>query len=284
MSAPDDPPSYQAATASTSTARPTSTAQHLSPNQIRNGIPPQDRRSMEDEGRPLPSGWIRQYDHTQHHQFFVNTNKDPPTSIWHHPYDDEDYLNTLDPAERKRVQGLHKTPTDADIVAMSSDEDDDHHPKPPRGAPPGHAASSTSQKPSRGFGRKLKDKLTNSTHEQREEQRRQRAIEEQRAYERHQHIRQAMSRAIETGQPQLIGKDRDGKDLYIEPPQGFPGQRYGYNPYMNGPYAAPNARYVRPNYGYNRPYGGGYGGGYGLPLAGGMLGGLLLGDMMFGGF
>ena len=289
MSAPEEPPpSYAAATASNSNTRPAAKSQHLSPNQIRNGIPPDARRSMEDEGRPLPPGWLRQYDTTQHHQFFVDTNKDPPRSIWHHPYDDDEYLNSLDPAERKRVQSLHKIPSQADIVAMSSDEEDDHHHPSARPPPAGQATSSTSQQPSGGssLGRKLKDKLTNTTHEQREAQRRQRAIEEQRAYERHQHIRQAMSRAIETGQPQLIGKDRDGKDLYIEPPQGFPGRPaggYGYNPYSQGIYSTPNARYVRPQYTYRRPYGGGYGGGYGLPLMGGMMGGLLLGDMMFGG-
>ena len=246
---------------------------------------------MEDEGRPLPAGWSRQYDHTQHHQFFVDTNTDPPRSIWHHPYDDDEYLATLDPSERKRVSGLHHPmPNQADMMAMSSDEDGDGHHPSKNQAPVG---SSSKQQPtsSSKFGRKLKDKLTNSTHEQREAQRRQRAIEEQKAYERHQHIRQAMSRAIETGQPQLLGKDSDGKDLYIEPPQGlgrdgYPGQGYGprgYNPYQSGPYATPNARYVRPNYGYGRPYGGGYGGGYGLPLAGGLLGGMVMGDMMFGG-
>lgn len=289
MSAPDEPPpSYQAATASSSTARPAS--QHLSPNQIRNGIPPDVRRSMEDEGRPLPSGWLRQYDHAQHHQFFVDTNKTPPRTIWHHPYDDEEYLNNLDPAERKRVQGLHKIPSDADVVAMSSDEDGDHHPSTHHATAASRPTGITNQQPSStgnpSFGRKLKDKLTNTTHEQREAQRRQRAIEEQRAYERHQHIRQCMSRAIETGQPQLLGKDSDGKDLYIEPPQG-PGMQgrggYGYNPYQQGVYSTPNARYIRPQSAYGRPYGRGYGGGYGLPLMGGMMGGMLMGDMMFGG-
>ncbi len=98
-----------------------------------------------------------------------------------------------------------------------------------------------------------------------------------------------MSRAAQTGEPQYVGKGKDGKDIYIEPPpssQGMMGPRggYGYNPYaQQGPYANPNATFVRPQYPYSRPYGGGYGGGYGLPLAGGLMGGLLLGDMMMGG-
>lgn len=44
----------------------------------KNGIPPQSRRSMEDENRELPPGWIRQYDPQEHHQFFVDTTANPP--------------------------------------------------------------------------------------------------------------------------------------------------------------------------------------------------------------
>ena len=129
----------------------------------------------------------------------------------------------------------------------------------------------------------MKDKLTGSTHEQRAAERRQREEEERRTYERHQQIRVAMMRAAETGQPQFIGKDRNGKEVYIEPPQGaqMPPGAYGYNPYTQGPYANPNATFIRPQYEYGRPYGYGYGGGYGLPLAGGLMGGMLLGGMMF---
>ena len=286
---PDEaPPSYDAATSSNTTTHPSPS--HLSPHQNQHGIPPEYRRSMEDEGRPLPSGWLRQFDSEHHHQFFVDTNRDPPRSIWQHPYDDEEYLNSLDPQARHRVKNLLKVPSQADIEAMSSDDEDHHHAhqSPAHGQPNTAAAAATPQeKPS--FGRKLKDKLTNTTHEQREAQRQQRIRAEQQAYERHRQLRQAMSRAIDTGQPQHIGKDRDGRDLYIEPPQRGPGMMqpggggYGYNPYSNGPYASPNARYLRPAYPYGRPYGRGYGGGYGLRLAGGMLGGMLLRDGMFGG-
>merc|ERR1711939_1055393 len=72
----------------------------------------------------------------------------------------------------------------------------------------------------------MKDKLPSSSHEEREAQRRKRAQEEQEAYQRHLHIRRQMSKAMETGEPQLLGKDRNGKDVYIEPPQmprGYPG-------------------------------------------------------------
>jgi len=93
-----------------------------------------------------------------------------------------------------------------------------------------------------------------------------------------------MSKAAETGVPQLLGKDKDGKDVYIEPPganyPGYGAQAYGYNPYSQGPYANPNATFVRPPDPYQRPYGYGYGGGYGMPLMG--LGtGFLLGGLLF---
>jgi hypothetical protein len=295
----DAPPSYDEAAASASGAasRHTQSSYLSPPRKERNGISALDRRSMEDEGRTLPSGWLRQYDHQNHHQFFVDTNVEPPRSIWHHPYDDEQYMKGLDAVERQRIQNLQKVPSQADIAAESSDDDTDgqgyhDHSKyaspdtaelPPRVAPPAKGVTK--------FGRRMKDKMTQTTHEQREAQRKQRADEEQRAYQRHMEFRQAMSRAAQTGQPQFIGKGRDGKDVFIEPPQGMgAGQGgygsqggYGYNPYAQGPYSNANATYIRPQYPYSRPYGGGYGGGFGLPLAGGLMGGLLIGDMMGGG-
>ncbi|KAL9595431.1 MAG: hypothetical protein Q9219_006448 [cf. Caloplaca sp. 3 TL-2023] len=285
----EPPPSYDVATAPHA-----SSAQSTTPNEhrIRNGIPPAYRRSMEDEGRSLPQGWIRQYDPDNQHQFFVDTTREPPRSIWHHPYDDEEYMSTLDPKERQKIQSSLRVPSHDDIAAESSDEDRDDHPPHPPPPHPGSAEATSSPSSSQAtsgasrLGRKLKDKLTNSTHEQREEQRRQRAIAEQQAYEQHRQIRQAMVEAIRSGQPQPIGKDRNGKDVYIEPPPTVNGPRtgYGYSPYSQGVYGNPNARFIRPANPYGRPYGRGYGGGYGLPLAGGLMGGLLIGDMMGGGF
>ena len=83
-----------------------------------------------------------------------------------------------------------------------------------------------------------------------------------------------MQQAQVTGRPQYFAKDRDGKDIYIEPPGG-PGYGYGgygpggygINPYAStdsrGAYADPNTRFIRPGYPYNRPYGGYPGGGFG---------------------
>ncbi|KAK5126348.1 hypothetical protein LTR85_010584 [Meristemomyces frigidus] len=298
------PPTYNEATGSSS--RPTASSSsdgHLGvPGASKQRIPMAHRRSMEDELRPLPKGWVRTLDPETQHQFFVDTTADPPRSIWTHPYDDEQYLRTLSGEERERVEqeslGRGRPPSKADIMAEHTDEDDDHHDH------AGASASSSShyaELPPRpdadkgkkaGFGRRMKDKMTGSTHEERVQERQKRAEEEQRAYEQHLKIRQAMAKAEQTGKPQLIGKDHQGKDIYIEPssgrgdyPGGYGGGGYGYNPYGSGIYSTPNARYVRPQSAYSRPYGGGYGGGYGMPLAlgGGLMGGLLLGDMLGGG-
>jgi hypothetical protein len=246
---------------------------------------------MEDEARPLPTGWVRQLDAKTQHQFFVNTTTSPPSSIWHHPYDDDAYLSSLTEEERERVQGLHRVPTHADIEAESSGNDDDHTHHVGDGVGSG-VGREEEPKGVHKLGRRMKDKITNSTHQEREARRRQREEEERQAYKQHLHVRELMARAAETGTPQLLGKDREGRDVYVEPPAygggyggysgGGYGGGYGYSPYVQGggPYADPNARFIRPQTPYARPYGGGYGGGYGLPLLG-LGGGLLLGGLLF---
>jgi hypothetical protein len=199
----------------------------------------------------------------------------------------------------------------ADIAAEDTDDDDDHHHNTHQqishnktaalaGAAAGSSSHTTADKGKKkeSLSQKMKDKLTGKTHDERVQEREQRAREEKAAYERHLMLRQAMNRAMQTGQPQLVGRDREGHDLYLEPPRGQ-GAGYGmrpqgaYNPYAGNPaYNDPNARFLRPDYGYSRPMGPGYGGGYGygyggmgmgMPLMGGLAGGMLLGGMM-GGF
>lgn len=331
------PPAYEDATQSkqSSTGRPTthssSYSSHL--DVPRNGIPTLHRRSMEDEGRPLPLGWIRQFDAKESHQYFVDTNVTPARSIWHHPYDDDQYLSTLTSEERESLQSTSSMmkPSKADMAADSSADESDsgHHPS----KPPPPSASATATGPSSSsfphdlpdrpngpatpphsetgglnkLGRKVKDALTASTHEERERQRAGRARDEQEAYARYRHLRAAMTQAAQTGQPQLLGQNAAGQDVYMEPPRTdgygdlvYPGGGgYGasagggaaaggsyqaYNPYTQGPYANPDNRFVaypRPNYAYGRPYGYGYGGGMGMPLMGGMLGGMMLGGVLF---
>ncbi|KAJ8067373.1 hypothetical protein OCU04_004724 [Sclerotinia nivalis] len=290
MSTSEPPPPY---TESAISSNPT--------HRSRNGIPPQSRRSMEDEARSLPDGWIRQFDPETNHQFFVDTTQNPPRSIWRHPYDDEQYMNSLTPIERRQIQGIHRVPSNADIEAESTDEESSLPKRPPQ------HGNNAEDNPTgiHKLGRKMKDKLTNSTHTEREARRDQRAEEEAAAYRRHQAIREAMSRAIRTGEPQLIGKDRNGKDVYIEPPSQsqsaymgggrtmYPGGGYGFNPFVSGPQGpfgmspygmspyGSGGMYRRPVTPYNRGNYGGYGGGAGLPMAMGLGGGLMLGGLMF---
>ena len=315
------PPSYTQATGNTHPSPNTSGASHLQVPQVtnRSGIPVDRRRSMEDEARPLPSGWVRQYDSKEGHQFFVDTRANPPRSIWHHPYDDDTYLKSLSSEERERLQESDRLPSHKmhDTAGESADEDgpssSTHHTDP--SLPP----RPTQKK--EGFGSKLKDKLTGSTKEERQRQRAERAEQERQHYEAHQKFRQAMEEAMRTGQPVYFAKDKDGKDVYVEPPgsPGGPGGHSAYageygtrpdgarmvNPYANGPYADPNARFIRPQQpyarpygygygGYGRGYGGGYGSGYGgrygggyggmgmgMPMMGGLMGGMMLGGLLF---
>jgi len=293
LNVPDTaPPSYEAATAGGSSTPHRLSSEIPAARIERNGIPPERRRSMEDENRPLPPGWVRSFDPEEHHQFFVDTTKDPPRSIWVHPYDDEEYLSSLEPSERQKLKRFHRTLTLEDLAAEDSDTED-HHP---------NATSSSSAnrqelppRPNAGtqgqgeqltgihkFGRKMKDKLTHTTHEQREQERRRRAEEERKAYMLHLKARQAMIKALETGEPQFLCKDAQGRDLYIVPPGGMGAPRggLGLNPYASA-YANPNVRYMRPAMPYRRPYGYGYGGGLGMPVAAGFLGGAMLGGLMF---
>lgn len=258
---------------------------------------------MEDEARPLPTGWIRQWDTTEQHQYFVDTKADPPRSIWVHPMDDEETWNALPSEEKERLQAEEEklkrpiTPSGdfkGDLKGDSKGEKSSvpQHPREefPANLPSRPGQASTSQPgQKKGFGERLKDKVTGTTHEERERERAQRAEEERQYYEMHARFRAALNKAQMTGEPQWFAKDRDGKDIYIEPPApagygyggnygGYGARGYGYNPYTSGPYGAPNARYVRPNYAYGRP---GYGGGIGLPIAGGLLGGALLGGLLF---
>lgn len=260
--------------------------------------------------RPLPKGWVRTFDPQNEHQFFVDTTKDPPRSTWVHPYDDDEYLSTLTSEERERIEEEHNhPPTKEHAIYAASDEDDDHY-------DPKSSSSASGELPprpdkgkgkERSFGRKFKDKLTGMTHEQREEERRKRAEQERKLYEQHQKFRSAMAEAQRTGQPQFVGKDKNGKDVYVEPPAppsdpyGYGNGGYGVNPYRGGIYSTPDARYIRPPNPYSRPVGYGYPGGYGyggyggrgyggaglpigLGIGGGLLGGLLIGDALGGGF
>lgn len=237
---------------------------------------------MEDLQRPLPEGWVRQFDANENHSFYVHTTVDPPKSYWEHPLDVPEVVKSLSSEERERLQEEESRLKKEIPHSAEHSEDESHFPAlPPR---PNNAQGPTKK----SLGEKLKDKVTGKTHDERVRDRAKREQEERQYYEAHMKLRQAMRQAEITGQPQFFAKDKDGKDIYIEPPQGagygyggYGSGGYGVNPYQSAPYGGPNGRYIRPGYPYNRPYGGGYGGGFGLPIAGGLLGGLLLGGVLF---
>ena len=103
---------------------------------------------------------------------------------------------------------------------------------------------------STAIGEKLKDKVTSSTREERDQKRAKRAEEERQYYEAHQRFRTALAKAQQTGQPQWMAKDKDGKDVYVQPPNYNSG--FGDNnprvidPYTQGLYSNPNNRFVSP--------------------------------------
>ncbi|TKX26053.1 hypothetical protein C1H76_1686 [Elsinoe australis] len=275
----DAPPSYDAATAASSTFRPSQNIQHNANHLQVPEAPRAARKSMEDEHRPLPRGWVRQWDTKEHHQFFVDTKADPPRSIWIHPLDDPETLQSLSSEERERLQD------EEERMRRSPSPNQQNFPDLPQRPSGSHEPTHAPHK--RGLGERIADTVTGTTKEERDRHRAQREEEERQYLEMHARFRTALHRAQVTGQPQFLAKDRDGHDVYIEPPQmamgmgGYPGgygpRQYGYDPYTHGPYSSPDARFVRPNYAYGRP---GYGGGLGLPLAGGMLGGLMLGGLL----
>ncbi|KAB8343238.1 hypothetical protein FH972_022828 [Carpinus fangiana] len=320
------PPSYTEATGrATFTHRPGEST--LSPN-VGNRDPSELRHSMEDEERPLPAGWVRQYNTEHAHVFFVDIEADPPRSIWHHPYDDETYLKSLPTEERERIQEAARKAEEQDPLGEHTDEELDNSPAAGTAAgpssskgdaPPSYVGGSSSadakhQTPSElpprpaGKGasslrRRMKDKLTGTTHEQRVQERQQREERERQQHAQYLAYRRALQRAAETGQRQLLGHDAQGKEVWVEPPMHDPygggyggyaapyGSPYARGPYyggmgmMGGPrqamgmYPGRDPRYIRPGYPYGRSGFGG--GGMALPLVGGIAGGALLGSLLF---
>ncbi|RKU40374.1 hypothetical protein DL546_003061 [Coniochaeta pulveracea] len=213
----DAPPSYEQATGSSSASQPqpaASSTLQVPSNTGRNGIPADSRRSMEDEGRPLPPGWIRCFDHHYDHHYYVDKTKNPPRSIWRHPYDDQTYIDSLPPAERDRLSReglLHPhapTKSDPDYGTTSNN---------------GGSAAEASSRPANAqegasLGRKLKDRLTNSTHEERATRRREEAEQEEEALRSYKLFREGLKAATRTGKPHLLGVDDEGRELYLQPP------------------------------------------------------------------
>jgi hypothetical protein len=274
---------------------------------------------MEDEARPLPPGWTRCYDTHYSHQYFVDTNASPPRSIWHHPYDDEQFLASLSAAERDQLKqkGLLGPGGDHDLAAEYESTDDEVG-----------GRSGDTHPESAGSGRKgklarLEDKFKNKQLERQARRDRERQQEDE-AHAAYKHFRKTLEEAVRSGRPAIMGIDKQGREVYLQPPGavyhgvsgyhnvsegltevlyspgggpgiGAPGSRfvkadgvYGYAGGGGGGGAFPGTLgygtvggYGRPPYPYARPLGRGYGGGFGLPLMMPLMGGFMLGSMMF---
>ncbi|KAG0663672.1 hypothetical protein C6P46_002241 [Rhodotorula mucilaginosa] len=238
-----------------------------------NGIPEDVRRDMLDESRPLPDGWRREFDANSGHYFYVDTKANPPRSIWSHPLDDvsPEYL-------RAHPEVAEKLAPAAPPSDKASESKESHHhsrlhktPSSSHASTSASASTSTQQEDNRTLGRKMKDKLTGTTHEQRVEQRRKQAEQEKKEYEAY------LRRRAQIRQAQAEGRYR--------PMYGAPMGPYvrtvpmGYGGYGGGMYGG--GMYGRPYYGSGIGMGTRSGMGTGMALGGGLLGGLLLGDLMF---
>ncbi|CAG8519614.1 1957_t:CDS:2, partial [Racocetra persica] len=56
------------------------------------------------DSRPLPPGWVSQYDHNYKRYYFVDTTKQPPVSTWDDPRD------ASQPQSSTQSQGLYPPP------------------------------------------------------------------------------------------------------------------------------------------------------------------------------
>ncbi|KAM5531872.1 hypothetical protein V8D89_014426 [Ganoderma adspersum] len=218
----------------------------------------------------LPNGWVREVDPKTNHPFWVDTNAEPPRSIWVHPYEDARFLQEH-PDIRERLAG----------ELRASDQPPPYTPRrhsfsgPPTTTgsavpfPERENARRSSQsqpetpKPSqqrRSFFGKLKDKAI-GTKEEREARHR-----EEEQWQRH----VAAMRRQRQQEEMAALRDRSRYPQYGSAP-------YGSGMYGQPVYAAPAGN----PYGMGgRRQGGFGGGGIGLPLLAGAAGGLLLGDII----
>ncbi|EIW64368.1 uncharacterized protein TRAVEDRAFT_55308 [Trametes versicolor FP-101664 SS1] len=261
---------------------------------------------MSYENDPLPDGWIREYDPTTKHPFWVHTKAKPPRSIWVHPYEDEQFLrehpDIRDRLARERDGG---TPSEAPPPYT-----------PRRHSYSGHVNANTSgshlnvpqvdrrdtrSQPGtpvvgshdRGFFGKLKDKAI-GTKEEREAKRRQEMREEEEYAKRvaEQRRRLQQQRAQQRVSSPIGGPSGYGQRVtYSRPmyaaPLGDPWSRRGGG--FGGGYGGLGGMgYGRSGFGGSGFGGSGYGrrsgfgGGLGMPLLAGAAGGLLLGDILDG--
>ncbi|GAA5946925.1 hypothetical protein JCM10213_002901 [Rhodosporidiobolus nylandii] len=219
-------------------------------------IPAEARRDIIDEQRPLPENWRREWDPKSEHFFYVDTKASPPRSIWCHPLDPE-YL-AAHPQDAKELSSEYAPPSGAPPAGSSTSKQDQQHVS-------AYASDGKDgkKKDERSLGRKMKDKLTGTTHEERVQQRKKRQEEEMKQYQ-----------AYLVRRKQILEAQRQGR---YQPMYAAPASPYSRPMYYNSGIGMP---YGYGGYGYGRR-GMGMGMGPGMAVGGGLLGGLLLGDMLF---
>ncbi|KAG9033284.1 hypothetical protein FRB95_000378 [Tulasnella sp. JGI-2019a] len=77
-------------------------AKRLEPTPPGSGSSAAPSGTAEKEERPLPDGWIRQFDNNNNMPFYVDTRATHPRSIWVHPFDD--------PQWQQEQHGKHSGP------------------------------------------------------------------------------------------------------------------------------------------------------------------------------
>jgi len=205
--------------------------------------------SAGDDSRPLPFGWVKEWDQTHNRWFYVDVRANPPRSTWDHP------LDTENPSSSSST------------------------------TPSARAANKTNKSGKKGFFSKIKDEIAQARieHERRTEAERQAATERYRQQAARQ--QEQLRNRPATLQRQYSAPGSYGYG-YGRGPSAFGGpcgggfgrggpfggrQYYGGQQYGGGPF------------GQQRGGFGGNGGGLALPLIGGLAGGLLLGDLLDGG-
>lgn len=123
------------------------------------------------------------------HHFYVDTRANPPRSIWQHPYDvEEEWTNP-----NRKIEGQH--PQAATSAAGGS------RPQ----------VSSTQSTEKASLGVRLKDKLTGTTHEEREKGRRERyhaQLKAEQAYLERRKQLMAQRAQLQAAYPQQYGYGR----------------------------------------------------------------------------
>ncbi|CAE6517574.1 unnamed protein product [Rhizoctonia solani] len=214
----------------------------------------EDQHSMEDESRPLPKGWVRDYDHTNKHHFYVDTTTHPPRSIWVHPFEDEQFQREHPELFRPPSRPPSSSSRENAIAGPSNERDA----KPEK----------------KGFVQKMKDMATEHAAKKEEERRRREQLQReaiQRYVMRRQQLQQGQQNIY--GQGSLYGPPNVyGQGRYPPPGVAYGGRRRGGGnmavPLMGGLAGGMLLGSMLDGDGY---YGDGFGdGGFGGDMGGGL--------------